>query len=100
MRAARWAPPAVLLALALLTAGCGSSGGGETSGPAASYEITAEEFIVALAPEKVRILRDYVAHEPNTCPEVDDGFLIAVSVDATEVPGDAPLAEVMADACE
>lgn len=88
---------ALLAALALAAAGCG--GGGEDPEPEASYEITAVEFITALAPEKMRILKDYVASEPNDCPTVDEGLLISASVDATEVPADAPFEEVMADTC-
>lgn len=91
---------ALLAALALAAAGCGGGGGGgEDSEPEASYEITAMEFITALAPEKMKILRDYVASEPNDCPEVDEGLLISASIDATEVPADAPFEEVMADTC-
>lgn len=98
MRAARLMIAGIAATVVLAAMGCGG-GDGEDSAPEASYDITAGEFIVALAPEKVKILKDYVANEPNDCPKVDDSLLISASVDATEVPSDAPLADVMADTC-
>ena len=91
------------MALVLAAAGCGGEDEGDGAEPAsdsstcAIYDITAEEFI--LATNKQEILDEYVANEPNNCSKVDDDFVLTASAAATNVPADAPLDEVIVEAC-
>jgi hypothetical protein len=92
----------IAAALALVAAGCGGDDEGETSAAGdtatgASYEITAEEFI--LATNKEEILDEYLANEPNNCSKLDDDFVLTASAAATNVPPDAPLEDVIVEIC-
>jgi hypothetical protein len=99
----------VLAALALGVTACGGDddGGGDngsatteaTSDGGESYDITAEEFIVALEDEKMAILEDFAADNPECEGAIDEGFLLDISARATNLPPDAPIAPEILDAC-
>ena len=64
-----------------------------------SYDITAGDFIVALEPEKMAILEDFAADNPECQGSIDREFLIVISVRATDLPPDDPIAPEILDAC-
>ena len=101
--------PVIATAVALAVAGCGGDDETETAAEATgatgltdadapiSYDITAEEFI--LATNKEEILDEYMANEPNNCSKVDGDFILTASAAATNFPEDAPLEDVVVDIC-
>jgi hypothetical protein len=101
----------VLLAVAVLAfAGCGgdddggsSDSGSDDTASGASYDISADEFI--LATDKEQILLDFAADNPE-CEDayvegskVDQGFLLDISARATDLDPDAPIGDEILDAC-
>ncbi|MBA2239777.1 MAG: hypothetical protein H0W09_00805 [Solirubrobacterales bacterium] len=99
---------AVALAVAAMAmAGCGAAEdeGATTSPPAAtgdaSYDVTVGEFVAALEPEKIMMIEDFVADNPEDCKAVNvKQSVVALSVSATEEPPDSPLPEFLLRICE
>ena len=100
----------VLAASALLAlSACGGDDDPESSDSsgdeaAASYDITASEFIAAT--DKESILEDFLADNPecegaieDPSGGVDQGFLLDISARATDLDPEAPIGDEILDAC-
>lgn len=99
----RWTA-AVLVAAALGIAACGGEDESTTTtAPAAaegaegaSYDVTVDEFLVALEPDKATMIEDFVADNPQDCKGVEaKNVLTPLSVEALEAPPDTPLPEFL-----
>ena len=101
----------VLVLAALAVVGCGgddddaASEPPTTSGPegfveGAPYDITVEEFIAELQPDKQEILKDFAA-DAEACAgaKVDAGFVLLVTAAASDASPDTPLADVVEEQC-
>jgi hypothetical protein len=89
--------------IALAATGCGgsddsTSAEASTSG-GAPYDISYGEFIAAVAPEKTRILKAYVADTPSCNAEVDNGFLLEISAVVNDYDPSTPLPDVVKKYC-
>ena len=105
----RCATGALALAAAALLAANGCGGGdapgdaGEATGGAAgaaSYDVSAAEFLAELRPGKERILAELLEAE-DICPgvEADAGFALVISAAAAKADPDSALPEVVEGEC-
>lgn len=92
-----------ITAAAVAVAGCG--GGDDSSGDAqaataAPYEITLGEWVADLEPEKVEVLKAYVADTPSCDAEFEDRrFLLTIAAVSTDYDAQTPLTEVVKKYC-
>ena len=102
----------VLILATLVIAGCGgddeAAPAPETAGTTgseglvegASYDITAEEFIAELQPDKQEILKELAA-DAEGCDSIKvvAGFVLLVTAAASDAAPDAPLSDVVEEQC-
>lgn len=107
-------PSAVLTLLLVITAltitACGGGDDETTTTEAnatdgaeggASYDVTVEEFVAALEPEKAKMMEDFAEDNPQDCKALEvDESLTLLSVRALDTPPDTPLPEFLLDHCK
>jgi hypothetical protein len=95
---------ATLAIAAAAAAGCGggedATGAEVASASPAPYEITLGEWVAELEPEKVAVLKAYVADTPSCNAEFDDRrFLLTIAAVSTDYDASTPLPDVVRKYC-